>query len=196
MLTCEAMGASRRQFHALKRLPDIERNERMIASSVAELAQSPDTLKQLRDAAANFCVQARQNPTILETLKTSPIDAFLANAPAELRDSFPEAKKAQANAVLNDVDVVKSDVAQAVKDDEARGWGSTFCQIGLWAAIVAAIGGAIAISQGAAIAPLLAMDAGLLPVLAAITGLSEGAISALAAGGGLTFSKLIDAACE
>ncbi len=74
-------------------------------------------------------------------------------------------------------------------------WGSTWCEIGLWTAIVLALGAAIAFSQGAAIAPLIAMDAGILPVLAAITGLSEGAIAAMAAAGGFTFGKLIEAAC-
>jgi hypothetical protein len=46
------------------------------------------------------------------------------------------------------------------------------------------------------IAPLIAVDAGIVPVLAAITGLSENWIIAAAADGGFTFGKLIEAVCS
>ena len=45
------------------------------------------------------------------------------------------------------------------------------------------------------IAPLIAVDAGLVAVLAAITGVSANWIAAAAAAGGLTFGILIHEAC-
>lgn len=163
----------------------------MFPTTIDGLRNDEDLLLQLREAAAIFSIRARSDDNLVAAFKTSPIDAFLEYAPAELRTSFPASLKPRVNDILR-----TTEVTQPAQEGDNRGWGSALCKIGLWAAIVAALAGAIALSQGAAIAPLIALDAGILPVLAAITGLSEGVIAGLAAGGTFTFAELIDAACE
>lgn len=174
---------------------------------LTQLAKDHDALEQLKETRMAFATQASQDAELLKRYITGPVETFLEFAPETLRARFTEDQKRELNAVLSSPEnltrvsnalhvmghVTSQDVSR--QDLLTSGWGSAFCKIGLWAAIVLAVGAAIAVSQGAAIAPLIALDAGLVPVLAAITGLSQGWIYAAAAAGGLTFGSLIDAAC-
>ncbi|MFY0583643.1 hypothetical protein ACN28S_63455 [Cystobacter fuscus] len=164
----------------------------MFPTTIAGLAQSPELLNQLRQTATSLSSQARRNPDLINQLNSSPMDAFLSCAPEELRANYPASLKAQANTILQEIEVVKS------PQDAVRGFqgGIQLCKIGMWTALVTALGAFIAITQGALIAPLLALDAGILTVLAAITGLSEGAIAAMGTVATFTFSNLVDAVCN
>jgi len=178
-------------------------------SSASALAASPDTLEQLRATARAFAIDAKQDPDVLKRYKDRPMDVFLEYAPEHLRTQFNDTFLNKINMAilseetyrqrLSDAQHVMTYVAsRQLKQQEllGAGWGKAFCEIGLWSAIVLALGAAIAISQGALIAPLITVDAGIVPVLAAITGLSQNWILAMAAAGGFTFGKLIDAACS
>ncbi len=156
------------------------------------LANSPHTLKELSETVAAFVQEARKDSDVLTKYAENPADTLLSYAPATLQAKFSEETKEQINQIVQQTQETLDQSEEMV----GGGFCKAGCTIGMWAAIVAAVGAAIAVSQGAAIAPLIAMDAGLLTVLAAITGLSEGAIAALSAAGGLTFGSLIDAACE
>jgi hypothetical protein len=176
-------------------------------ASPSELAAHPEVLTQLREAYESFRSEAESDPDVVAAFVQDPVNEFLKYAPAQFQASLSEQQKEAANAALLSAEPVGR--VQAVLRTSPDGtkaellsdtmmdasWGSAWCEIGLWTAIVVALGAAIAVSQGAAIAPLIALDAGILPVLAAITGLSEGAIAAMAAAGGFTFGKLIEAAC-
>jgi hypothetical protein len=145
---------------------------------------------------------------LLKRYAENPVDVFLEFAPASLRSQFTEKQKQEASVTLSSSDymtilsdamhVMENATSRGINQEDllASGCSKAICEILLWTAIVLAIGALIAISQGALIAPLIALEAGIVPVLAAITGLTEGWITAAVAAGGFTFGKLISAACS
>lgn len=70
------------------------------------------------------------------------------------------------------------------------------CEVGLHAGIIAAFAGIFAITAGAAVAPLIAAEAGFIPVIAAMTGLSETTVGIIAGAGGVTIEGLIQGLCS
>jgi len=182
-------------------------NKNAFPASPSNLADRPEVLTQIRKTFESFRDQASRNPDVIARFSENPIEEFLKYAPEELRTSLSTEQKEKAKAILLDsehmgriqetVHAINYAKQKNLPGEQllASGWGSAFCQIGLWTAIVLALGAAIAVSQGALIAPLIAVDAGIIPVLAAITGLSENMIIGMAGAGGFTFKKLIDAAC-
>jgi len=176
-------------------------------SKLTQLAKDTEILIQLGETRMEFANRASQDPELLKRYVENPADVLLEFAPDTLRSRFTEEQKREYNVVLSSSENMArvSDALYAMEyvtsqrvskqDLLGAGWSKAFCKIGLWSAIVLALGAAIAVTQGAAIAPLIAVDAGIVPVLAAITGLSEGWIAAAAAAGGFTFGSLIDAAC-
>lgn len=170
------------------------------------LTERVDLLVELRETFEAFVNQHEDHADVLERLRADPMAEILAHAPSGLRNAMDSAHVAKANAILTN-DESQYEITRALNNARyqlaqakaghpvAEGIGKALCEIGLWAAIVAAVGAAIAVTQGAAIAPLIAVDAGLVSVLAAITGLSANWITATAAAGGLTFGILIREAC-
>jgi hypothetical protein len=173
--------------------------------SPSELAAHPEALAQIRETYEAFVRRAESDPSVMAAFAKDPTNEFLKDAPKQLKANLSEMQIVAANATLrasepiaqmqNALLAAPSGDQPAALSDVQMSWGSTLCEIGLWSAIVLALGAAIAFSQGAAIAPLIALDAGIIPVLAAITGLSEATIAAMGAAGGFTFAKLIEAAC-
>ncbi len=176
-------------------------------TSPSELAAHPEVLAQIRAAYEAFVRRAENDPAVMAAFVENPAGEFLKDVPQDLQANLTEMQIVAANATLRASEPVarmQSALLVAPKGDQGAAlnsaltgatWGSTWCEIGLWTAIVFVLGAAIAFSQGAAIAPLIALDAGIIPVLAAITGLSEATIAAMSAAGGFTFGKLIEAAC-
>jgi hypothetical protein len=171
-----------------------------VPESLQGLLASPDRLAQLEATKREFINRLRKDPSVLRSYAKAPMDTFLAGAPADLRAVFTDEHRRRLDEILlSDAQskLMLTNAQAQPTDLLGSSWGSTWCQIGTWAAIVAAVGGAIAISQGALVAPLIAASEGiLLPVLAAITGLTEGTISTLAVGAGFTLGVLIQTACD
>ena len=132
----------------------------------------------------------------LRGIQEDPMGEFLKYAPENYRESFSEDFLSRANEILKHLVNNKLSMLRSNTSLGASWWKCTICQVGMWASLVIILGAAIAISQGALVAPILALDVGLGVVLAAITGLSEGAILALAGGAGLTFGILISELCK
>jgi len=170
-----------------------------VPESLNSLLNSADLMEEFKETMLDFKDYIRDHPEVLSIYANSPVETFLEHAPDNIQKLFsPDFRKMIDEIIRSDPDYLQklADAQIQERDLFGDGWGKVFCEIGLWTAIVAAIGGAIAISQGSLLAPIIATSDGiLLPVLAAITGLSEGTIGTLAAGGGFTLGKLIDAAC-
>lgn len=167
--------------------------------SLQQLANSPELLQQLRQTGLALARKLKQDPQTAQQYLANPAQTFLAQAPQPLQQAVSSGAIAASDQILKaDAGAAGAKMLSDVQagGDVHKGFLSACCQVGLWAAVVVALAGVIALTQGAAIAPLIALDAGLLTVLAAITGLSEGAIAALAAGGTFTLGQLIDAACD
>jgi hypothetical protein len=172
----------------------------MLPASLKDLANSPELLAQLRQAAQSLASHLRAHPEALERFAHTPMDAFLEHAQPEVSGLYSVPLRTQLNQVIladpRYAQKLAAAQAQLSSGNLGDGWASFWCQTAYWAAIVAAIGALIAISQGALIAPLIALQDGILLVtLAAITGLSEGTITTLAAAGGFTLEMLIATAC-
>lgn len=139
-------------------------------------------------------------------LRASPGDSalgqFLALCPAGVRDYFdahPELRKQVEQLVDPGIRIQQAPAASDPGDGaEIVGgpmgcWG---CKAGAWTALVVALAGVIVVSQGALVAPLIAMDVGLIPVFAAIFGISNTAMTTIVAIAGLTLGGLVEAGCK
>ena len=124
--------------------------------------------------------EALADPTIKERVHDDPVNTFLGFTSENFRSVFTDDHKRQLEELIPKTrrNPVSSDLADLGVVVFASGsfWGGVgcyACEVSLNAGIVAIFAGAFALTAGAAVAPLIAAEAGLIPVLAAMTGLSE-----------------------
>ena len=131
-----------------------------------------------------------------------PMGTFLSYAPDDYRSSFSAEFIQEANEILKPIiDEELTKLTCDLKNRKIEGLPTGvlkcwICQIGIWAAIVIIIGAIIAISQGSLIAPLLALQVGIIPVLVAITGIPEAIVATTCTIAGATFGTVIRGLCK
>jgi hypothetical protein len=137
-------------------------------------------------------------PGVLAASGGTHLDRFLAYCSDSTRQYFREHpdQKALVDKLTGETIVIddpKSGANPLLKSGGMKCWA---CRTGAWAGIVVALAGVIAVTQGAAVAPLIAMDVGLIPVFAAIFGISDAAMATIAGAAGMTLGGLVIAGCE
>jgi len=133
------------------------------------------------------------DPSLQAKFRKDPIKAFLDSTPKKFQDQVtPAHKKLLRKMIATKKPKTGSEHLVAA----SFLGGPTWCQVAIYTGIVVAFAGFFVISAGALVAPLIAAEAGFIPVIAAMTGLSEGAVSAAASVGGLTIGGLVSSLCE
>ncbi|GAB1263695.1 hypothetical protein [Aurantivibrio infirmus] len=117
-------------------------------------------------------------------------------APKSFQDRLSDAEESK----------LKSDIAQEVEKHNEKSkllggsFGCSVCTTLTYSALVAALGASVIASGGMSIPAVLAASgysmAGLATVIAALTGVSAGAITAMLTGAGVTLGVLVIGLCE
>jgi hypothetical protein len=158
--------------------------------------------QEVRTAMSNFN-EALADPKVRKAVNEDPVNAFLSFTSSDFQDLFTDSYKEKLKELIPATreSAVPSELEDLGIVSFAAGsfWGGVgcfACEVGLSAGIIAAFAGAFALTAGAAVAPLIAAEAGFVPVIAAMTGLSEATVSGIATAGGITLEGLIQGCCS
>lgn len=164
--------------------------------------EKEDIAQEVRRAMSSF-QEALADPSVRRKVDEDPVNTFLSFTSNDFQNLFTESHKEQLKELIpaTRVSAAPSELEDLGIVVFAAGsfWGGVgcyACEVTLNAGIVGLFGAAFALTAGAAVAPLIAVEAGLVPVLAAMTGLSETAVGGILGVGGLTIGGLVAGLCS